>query len=179
MPFFDPVPEDQLSAESRRLLEIARKRYPSQSVGPSIRSMAANPRVLKGFVEVREELNPIPGRFGSGHYIAGMLIAHSVGCRACFNLSRGWLAKLGFDDVMLDAYCAAPATLPLAERERRMVEFTVKLACERGSVKPEDFRDLEQAGFSRADVLEMIGIAAFWNLATTFGTAIDAGLQEE
>jgi hypothetical protein len=67
MPFFDPVPEDQLSAESRRLLEIARKRYPSQSVGPSIRSMAANPRVLKGFVEVREELNPIPGRFGSGH----------------------------------------------------------------------------------------------------------------
>jgi len=68
--------------------------------------MAANPRVLKGFVEVREELNPIPSRFGSGPYIAGMLIAHSVGCRACFNLSRGWLAKVGFDDAMLDGYCA-------------------------------------------------------------------------
>jgi len=25
----------------------------------------------------------------------------------------------------------------------------------------------------------MIGVAAFWNLATTFGTAIDAGLREE
>jgi len=80
---------------------------------------------------------------------------------------------------MLDACCAAPATLPLAERERRMVEFTVKVACERGSVKPADFRDLEQAGFSKDDVLEMIGVAAFWNLATTFATAIDAGLREE
>jgi hypothetical protein len=179
MPFFDPVPDDQVSEESRRLIEIARKRTPSHTVGPRIHSMAANPRVLKGFVEVREELNPIPSRFGSGPYIAGMLIAHSVGCRACFNLSRGWLAKVGFDDAMLDGYCAAPATLPLAERDRRMVEFTVKVACDRASVKPADFRDMEQAGFSKEDVLEMIGVAAFWNLATTFGTAIDAGLREE
>ncbi len=26
---------------------------------------------------------------------------------------------------------------------------------------------------------EMIGIASFWNLATTFGTAMDAGLRGE
>lgn len=179
MPFFDPVPDEQFSEESKRLIEIARKRTPSYTVGPNVRSMAANPRVLKGFVEVREELNPMPSRFGSGPYIAGMLIAHSVGCRACFNLSRGWLAKVGFDDVMLDAYCAAPATLPLAERDRRMVEFTVKVACDRGSVTAADFRDMERAGFSKEDVLEMIGVAAFWNLATTFATAIDAGLREE
>lgn len=163
MPFFEPVPEDKLSPELLRLLEIARKRYPSQTAGPSVRSMAAHPRVLKGFVEVREELNPIPSRFGSGPYIAGMLIAHSVGCRACFNLSRGWLNTLGFD----------------GERDRRMVEFTVKVACDSAGVKAADFRDMERAGFSTEDVLEMIGIAAFWNLATTFGTAIDAGLREE
>ena len=179
MPFFEPVPEDKLSPELLRLLEIARKRTPSQTAGPSVRSMAAHPRVLKGFVEVREELNPIPSRFGSGPYIAGMLIAHSVGCRACFNLSRGWLNKLGFDEDTLSGYCAAPATLPLGERDRRMVEFTVKVACDRAGVKAADFRDMERAGFSTEDVLEMIGIAAFWNLATTFGTAIDAGLREE
>jgi hypothetical protein len=179
MAFFEPVPGDQLSAESKRLIEIARKRTPTHTVGPNVQCMAAHPRVLKGFVEVREELNPIPSRFGSGHYIAGMLIAHSVGCRACFNLSRGWLAKVGFDEGTLDGYCSAPSTLPLEERERRIVEFTVKLACDRGSVKPADFREMERAGFSKEDVLEMIGVAAFWNLATTFGTALDAGLQDE
>ena len=179
MAFFEPVPEEQLSAELRRLIEIARKRTPTHTVHPNILAMAAHPRVLKGFVEVREELNPIPSRFGAGTYIAGMLIAHSVGCRACFNLSRGMLAKVGFDEATMDGYCAAPATLPLAERDRRMVEFTVKIACDRGSVKPADFRDMERAGFSKEDLLEMIGVAAFWNLATTFGTAVDAGLREE
>ena len=38
---------------------------------------------------------------------------------------------------------------------------------------------MEQTGFSKEDVLEMIGVAAFWNLATTVGTAIDAGLRDE
>jgi hypothetical protein len=179
MAFFDPVPEEQLSPEARRLLEIARKRTPSQTVGPRTLSMAAHPRLLKGFVEVREELTPIPNRFGSGLFIAGMLIAHSVGCRACFNLSRGMLAKVGFDEATMEGYCAAPASLPLPERDRRMVEFTVRLACDRGGVKPADLQEMGRAGFSKEDVLEMIGIAAFWNLATTIGTAMDAGLREE
>ncbi len=158
---------------------MARKRNPTYTVSLNTFALAAHPRLLKGFVEAREELNPIPSRFGSGPFIAGMLIAHSVGCRACFNLSRGTLLKVGFDEATLDGYCAAPASLPLAERDRRMVEFTVRLACNRGSVKPADFRDMERAGFSKEDLLEMIGIAAFWNMATTFGTAMDAGLREE
>jgi hypothetical protein len=179
MGFFEPVPEEQLPPESRRLIEMARKRTPTYTLHPNILAMAGHARLLKGFVEVREELNPIPSRFGSGPFIAGMLIAHSVGCRGCFNLSRGMLAKVGFDEATLDSYCAAPASLPLVERDRRMVEFTVRLACERNGVKPGDFREMDRAGFSKEDVLEMIGIAAFWNLATTLSTALDAGLREE
>lgn len=180
MPFFEPIPEEHLSPELRRLIEIARKRLVDPNrMSPNLLVMARHPRFLKGFVEVREELNPIPSRFGSGAFIAGMLIAHSVGCRACFALCRGTLAKVGFDEATLDGYCAAPASLPLAERDRRMVEFTVRLACERGQLKPADYREMEAAGFSKEDLLEMIGIAAFWNLATTIATAVDTGLDQE
>lgn len=180
MPFFEPVPEEHLSPELRRFVEIARKRQVNPDrLSPNLLVMARHPRFLKGFVEVREELNPIPSRFGSGAFIAGMLIAHSVGCRACFALCRGTLAKVGFDESTLDGYCAAPGNLPLAGRDRRMVEFTVRLACERGQLKPSDYRDMEGAGFSKEDLLEMIGIAAFWNLATTIATAVDTGLAEE
>jgi alkylhydroperoxidase family enzyme len=108
-----------------------------------------------------------------------MLIAHSVGCRGCFALCRGTLAKVGFDEATLDGYCAAPAHLPLAEPDRHMVDFTVRLACDRSHVKPSDYREMERAGFSKEDLLEMIGIAAFWNLATTISMAVDAGLAEE
>jgi len=180
MPFFEPLREEQLSPELRRLAEIARKRQVNQDhLSPHLLAMARHPRLLKGFVEVREELNPIPSRFGSGAFIAGMLIAHSVGCRACFALCRGTLAKVGFDEATLDGYCAAPANLPLDDRDRRMVEFTVRLAGERGQLKPSDYREMEGAGFSKDDVLEMIGIAAFWNLATTIAAAVDTGLAEE
>jgi hypothetical protein len=180
MSFFELVPDEQLSPDLRRLIEIARKRAVNPSrLGPNLFVMAGHPRLLKGFVEVREELNPIPSRFGVGSFIAGMLIAHSVGCSACFALCRGTLAKVGFDETTLNEYCAAPTSLPLADRDRRMVDFTVRLACDRSSVKPSDYREMESAGFSKGELLEMIGIAAFWNLATTIAMALDAGLAAE
>jgi len=180
MPFFELVPEEHLSPESRRLIEIAQKRSVEPNrAGARLLAMAGHPRLLKGFVEAREELNPIPSRFAIGAFIAGMLIAHSVGCRACFTLCRGTLAKVGFDETTLDGYCSTPANLPLAERDRLMVELTVRLACERSQVKPSDYRAMERAGFSKEDLLEMIGIAAFWNLATTIAMAMDTGLADE
>jgi hypothetical protein len=60
-----------------------------------------------------------------------------------------------------------------------MVELTVRLACERSQVKPSDYRAMERAGFSKEDLLEMIGIAAFGNLATTIAMAMDTGLADE
>src|SRR5262245_13245894 len=126
VPFCEPVTEQHLPTALRRRVEIARKRQVNpEHLSPKLLVMARHPSVLKGFVEVREDLNPIPGRFGSGAFIAGMLIAHSVGCRACFALCRGTLAKVGFDESTLDAYCAAPGNLPLADRDRRMVEFKI------------------------------------------------------
>jgi alkylhydroperoxidase family enzyme len=180
MPFFAPVPEEQLSPELRRLIDIARKRAVNPNeLGPRLFVMAGHPRLLKAFVEAREDLNPIPNRFGAGAFIAGMLIAHSVGCRACFALSRGTLVKVGFDEKTLDSYCATPANLPLPDGDRKMVEFTVRLACERNSVKASDYHEMKRTGFSQEDLLEMIGIAAFWNLATTIAIGVDAGLADE
>jgi alkylhydroperoxidase family enzyme len=124
MPFFELVPEEHLSPESRRLIEIAQKRSvePNRS-GARLLAMAGHPT--------------------------------------------------------LDGYCSTPANLPLAERDRLMVELTVRLACERSQVKPSDYRAMERAGFSKEDLLEMIGIAAFWNLATTIAMAMDTGLADE
>ncbi len=55
----------------------------------------------------------------------------------------------------------------------------VRLGCERSRVKPSAYREMERAGFSKEEMLEMIGIAAFWNLATTISIAVAAGLAEE
>jgi len=55
----------------------------------------------------------------------------------------------------------------------------LRVARDPQGLKPEDFREMEHAGFTKDEILEMIGVAAFWNLATTLATAVDAGLREE
>jgi len=137
LPFFEPVPEEQLPPESLRHIDMARKRANSRDLSPFYFACAAHPKLLQAYTEV------------------------------------------GYDEAAFDGYCQAPATLPLPERDLRMVDFTVRVACERKSATPADFREMEKAGFSKEELLEMIGIASFWNLATTFGPAMDAGLREE
>jgi hypothetical protein len=44
MAFFEPVPEEQLSPESKRLIEIARERTPTHTVHPNISAMDAGLR---------------------------------------------------------------------------------------------------------------------------------------
>jgi uncharacterized peroxidase-related enzyme len=179
MAFFEMIPEDQMAAEAKEYIDIAKKRARSDRVADVNYVLAKNPRLVKAVVQAAQELIPIPNRFGSVQGIAGMLISHANGCRVCFATSRNLLVKLGFDDVTLDGMCQAPAALPLAERERRFVEFTLRVARDPQGLKPSDFREMEQAGFSTDEILEMIGVAAYWNLATTLASAVDAGLQEE
>jgi len=179
MAFFEMLTEDQMPAEAREYIAIVKKRARAERAEGTFYALARNPRLVKAWVQAAQELIPIPNRFGTAQGIVGMLISHAKGCRRCFDTSRDLLVKLGFDDATLEGMCQAPAALPLAERERRFVEFTLRVARDPQGLKPSDFREMEQAGFSKDEILEMIGVAAYWNLATTFASAVGAGLQEE
>ena len=179
MPFFDLVPEDNLPPETKEFIATAKKRQRSDRIGPGYYAMAKHPPLLKAFVQAFEDLIPVPNRFGTTQYIASMLIAHAKGCRPCFNASRDFLLKIGLDDDTLNHMCEAPSALPLSERERRFVEFTLRVARDPGGLKPHDLREMERAGFAKDEILEMIGVAGFWALATTVSSALEAGMLEE
>lgn len=179
MAFFEYVPEDWLAPEVKESIDVLKKRRRSDRISLEYYAYANNPRVLKAYVEAIEGFLPIPSRFGACQHIAGMLIAHAKGCRACFNGSWKALFSLGFDEATLDNMCEAPATVPLPERERCVVEFMLRVASGPQSLKADDFREMERAGFAKYEILEMIGVAGFWNLATTLASAVDAGLREE
>ena len=178
MVFFELIPEDQVSPEAKEWIEIAKKRARSDRIPHTYYVLAKNPRLVKAWVQAVQELIPIPNRFGAAQGVAGMLIAHAKGCRTCFDASRQVLLRLGFDDGALDNMCQVPTALPLPERDRRFVEFTLRIARDPQGLKPNDFREMERAGFSKDEILEMIGVAAYWNLATTLAMAVDAGLAE-
>jgi len=179
MAFFELIPEDQMATEAKEYIGIAKKRARSDRVAHTYYVLARNPRLVKAWVQVLQELIPIPNRFGAAQGVAGMLIAHAKGCQTCFNTSRQLLLKLGFDLGALDNMCRFPEALPLGDRDRRFVEFTLRVARDPQGLKTDDFRDMERAGFTKDEILEMIGVAAYWNLATTLAMAVDAGLREE
>ncbi len=179
MPFFQLVPDEQMAPEARQYAEGARKRLRVDRLGPSYHAMAAHPPLLKAFVEAFNDLIPIPNRFGTSQFIASMLIAHAKGCVPCFKASRDFLVKIGIDETALDGMCRQPESLPLSERERQFVEFTLRVARDPSGLKPADLQEMERAGFSKDEILEMIGVAGFWSMATTVTSALDAGLREE
>ena len=178
MAFFEVLPEDRVPAEAKEWIEVAKKRQRVDRLAPELYAMAGHPKLLKAFVQSQEDLIPVPNRFGVVEFVASMLIAHAKKCGPCFNASRGFLLKIGFDDATLDNMCRAPATLPLSERERHFVEFTLRVATDPAGVKPDDLREMERRGFSKDEILEMIGVAGFWSLATTVTSALDVGLRE-
>lgn len=179
MAFFEMIPESQMAAEAKEYIELAKRRARSDRVADTYYVLARSPRLVKAWVQALQELIPIPNRFGAVQGVAGMLIAHAKGCNTCFNTCRHFLLKLGFDDGALETMCQFPEALPLGDRDRRFVEFTLRVARAPQGLKPDDFRDMERAGFAKDEILEMIGVAAYWNLATTLAMAVDAGLAEE
>ena len=178
MSFFQLVSEEQMTPEAKQYVELAKKRNRVDRLPIQYYAMAAHPPLLKAFVQAIEELIRIPNRFGTSQFIASMLIAHAKGCAPCFNASRDFLLKIGIDEAALDAMCRRPADLPLADRERHFVEFTLRVARDPSGLKPADFREMERAGFSKDEILEMIGVAGFWSMAITVSSAIAAGLDE-
>lgn len=179
MAFFEVQKEEKLTPDVRALLAVLRHRRGIDATPRDYLALAGSPPLLRAVIDGMQLLNPLPSRFGGVPFIAGMLIAHRNGCMSCFDASRAMLDKLGFDEPTLNGMCERPEQLSLPPRERRAVEFTLRVSQgDRAKLGPDDYREMERAGFFQDELFELIGLAAWWNFATTIGPAMRAGLSD-
>ncbi len=178
MAFFDLPKDDELPPDSLQMLKEYGRLRGTEEVPPTWRAFGRSPRIIKARVEAFRQLNQESQFPWDARCIAIMLIAHAKACAPCFNASRDFLVKIGIDEAALDAMCQRPEDLPLSDRERRFVEFTLRVARNPSGLKLADLKEMERLGFSKDETLEMIGVAGFWNMATTVTSAIAAGLDE-
>ncbi len=179
MAFFDVPTDDELSPEVRQILEERRRLLGRESFSVVWKVMGRLPKIIEARWIAYQNLShqcPFPWEAQS---VAVMLISHAKRCQACFAGSRRELEKLGFDEAALDAICANPDALPLKERDRLFIRYALKIATESADLKPQDFRDMEAHGFSKDEIQEIIGFAAYWNMNVVFNEAAAAGLAEE
>lgn len=179
MAFFDLPPASEISPEARQILDEYKQLTGREEWTPHWRVYARLPGVLGARLSALKSMSVAPGFPSEAKNIAIMLIAHARRCGACFSASRANLQRLGFDEPTLDGYCANPAVLPLKERDRLFVQYTLKIATGSADLTPKDFREMEANGFSKHDVQEMIAFAAFWVFNIVFNQSATAGLADE
>ncbi|MBI4611194.1 MAG: hypothetical protein HY726_19570 [Candidatus Rokubacteria bacterium] len=179
MAFFDLPSDEELTPEARRMLDELRRLAGSETVPPSWRALARFPKITEARVKAAENLHFKCKFPWDARNFAVLLIAHARGCQSCFATARFALDKLGFDNDTLNAICANPDTLPLKERDRLFVKYALKIATDSANLKPKDFKEMAGHGFSKEDVQEIIGLAAFWIMNIVISQSVVAALAEE
>lgn len=178
MPFFDIPDEATLAPEVQRLFAQHRSLASTEAVPPGTSAFALTPKIFESRLVVRAKLYSECSFSHAATSLAFMLIAHKAKCQVCFVGSRRDLDRLGFDEAALDAICARPEDLPVPDRDRAFIGFAIRVATEPEGLRRKDFEEMQSGGFSKAEIQEIIGFAAFVNFHMTFTKSQIAWLSE-
>ncbi len=178
MAFFDLPPDEELTPEVGQTLAEYQRLTGTPKVSDTWKAYGRLPKIIEARFKAFQNLNYV-GKFSwEARMVAVMLISHARRCQGCFTGARFQLDKLGFDEATLDGMCANPHALPLKERDRRFVQYALKIAMGSADLKPEDFREMAENGFSKEDIQEIIGFVAYWTMNIIFTQSANAALAE-
>jgi len=179
MAFFDLPPDEELSPEVRQTFAEYQRLNGTPAVAPTWKAFGRNPKIIEARFKAWQNLHFQSQFPWDARNLAQMLIAHAKRCQGCFAGARFQLDKLGFDEATLDGICANPETLPLKERDRLFVQYALKIAMSSADLRPKDFREMAEHGFSKEEIQEIIAFAAYWTMNMVFTQSANAALAEE
>ncbi len=179
MAFFEVPKDEELPPESRQMLEEYRRLTGTETAPPGWRVFGRSSKIIEARLKAYQNLVQQARFPWDARMVALMLIAHAKHCQSCFAGARFQLDKLGLDESAMDAMCAHPDALPLKERDRLFVHYTLRIATDSANLKLKDFTEMADHGFSKEEIQEMIAFAAYWNMNITFSQATLAGLTDE
>ena len=90
-------------------------------------------------------------------------ISRQNGCRYCSVVHRGALESAGVDPMVVESCATDPDTTSLAEPQRSIVQFALKVARDPASVRDEDFERLRDWGLAEEELAEVVMLAGFTN----------------
>ena len=116
-------------------------------------SMAESPELLKGFLQIRKLL--YGGSFTPGEVqVLALTNAFENGCAYCMALHSAFALEEGVSEATVEALREGRA--PVEPRLRALSTFSRKLIAERGQVGAEDLAAFVEAGFTKAQALEVV-----------------------
>lgn len=134
-------------------------------------SMAMSPSILKGTWEkVRGTLieGQVPRTVKEMIIVA---VSSANNCLYCQEMHSALLGAMGINGTTLTSLVEDFNTAELPARLKLAIAFGVQAATDPASLSSNDFARLAQAGFSQAEIIELVGVA---DLAASLNTYADA-----
>jgi uncharacterized peroxidase-related enzyme len=138
-------------------------------------AMAESPELLKGFLAVRQIYSD--GTFTPGEIeVLSLTAAFENGCAWCMAFHTLMALNKGIPTESVEALRAGRA--PLEPRLAALSDFARSMIRQRGSVTNDELQRLLDAGYTRAQALEVVLGMAFSLMANYAGHLADAPLDE-
>jgi len=118
MAFFEVPKDEDLPAESRKLLEEYERLNGTRTRASNSQIFGRFPKIIEARFLAWENLNSDTSFSADARMVAVMLISHAKRCQMCFAGARFQLDKLGFDEGAMDQR-SCPCSGPRARRSRR------------------------------------------------------------
>lgn len=160
------------TGKSKEMFDAVQKKF---GVVPNmIRAMGNSPAVLNAYLTFSAAMDS--GSLGSGlnKYIA-LAVANQNQCDYC-NSIHSYLAEnlLKIDVETINLAKAADST---DKKIRAALQFAVALVRKRGKLDEDDFNEIKSAGFSDAQVAEVISVTVLNIFTNYFNTAFQIELD--
>lgn len=169
------VEESAATPEVQALYQQFRERFDRTEIPGIVKCFATHPSLLSGMLEIAESMLFADGHLKRLHKeMIATLISSQNHCPYCADSHSAFLtAQGGSAELLLILRSGSPNARSLTSAERALLRFAEKINIDSRSVTRADVEATMQAGWTEAQVIECVHIAAlfaaFNRIANGFG----------
>jgi uncharacterized peroxidase-related enzyme len=182
------IPPEESDERLQRALAGQRSLYPPEYDEPVRTLDEGLPGIVASHTLIPEALYHAFATFGSlmasdlpldrrQHELIATVVSLTNRCHYCSESHLEFLRRVTLDEDLVRALGDGLATAPIAERDRVMLEYAVKLTKDATRVSPQDHERLRAAGFDDRAILQITLIAAWFNYINRVADSLGIGRE--
>lgn len=131
------------------------------------------PQRLRNFLAMRDELAAgTPSLPAPEREMIAVVVSAENRCHYCTVSHSAALRRMTGDPVLVDALAINYRTAAISPRQRAMLDFAVALTRRPQEIGDAERAALREAGFSDADIWDIVEVAAFFNMTNRFASGV-------